>query len=157
MKKVVLAALLVIALSILVASPVFATANTKLEVIHDSAGNGTLDMLGPVAGFCNYNQDDAGNLRIVFVIKDGAANTTYQIFLVAGPSHAQATGYIEIGNLTTNEIGRGNSGDIWVPVSTLQAAPFGNGTRTDHVDAINYGPPEDVLCATPLNYTVPAP
>jgi hypothetical protein len=157
MKKVVLAALLVIALSILVASPVFATANTKLEVIHDSAGNGTLDMLGPVAGFCNYNQDDAGNLRIVFVIKDGAANTTYQIFLVAGPTHAQATGYIEIGNLTTNEIGRGNSGNIWVPVSTLQAAPFGNGTRTDHVDAIYSGPPQDVFCATPLNYTVPAP
>ncbi len=155
MKKGVLAILLVIALSVLVATPVLATPNTKLEVMHDSAVP-PMDMLGPVAGFCNYNQDDVGNLRVVFVVEGGAPNTTYQIFLVAGPTHAQAQGYIQIGTLTTNTVGRGNSGDIWVSVSTLQGAPFGPGLRIDHVDVGNYAL-NDWFTATPLEYTVPAP
>lgn len=157
LKVVCLFALLV--LGALLASPVLATPNTKLDLVTDcSAGcPEALDMAGPMAGFVNFNQDDTGALRVVVAVKKGVPDTTYEIFLVCGPTHALACGFISIGTLTTNGQGNGNSGAISVSVATLVAAPFGSGARTDHIDLlVGVGDlSAGVLAASVLEYTVP--
>lgn len=155
------------------AVPGHATPNTKLLIIQDSAGCGGVgqpvcgaadsDMAGPSGtgnrgfGFVNYNQNAEGELRVVVALKNATPNTTYEIFLVCGPTHATACGFITIGFLTTNGQGNGNSGAIHVPVTTLQAPPFGSGARTDHVDLLaSVGDlSAGFYAATPVSYIVP--
>lgn len=160
--------LALIAAVLMIASVASATPNTKLNMIQDSAGCGGAgqpacgaadsDMAGPTGfGFVNFNQDDEGNLRVVVSLKDATPNTTYEIFLVCGPTHALACGFITIGFLTTNVQGNGNSGAIIVDVTTLQAAPFGSGARTDHIDLLQ-GVGDlsaGFYVVTPVAYTVP--
>jgi hypothetical protein len=133
----------------------FSTGNTKLAVIHDTA-DGAIDNLGPVAGLCNYNQNGAGDLRVVFNIMNGRPNKTYSIFLFNAPTWTTWTTGLVMGTLTTNDDGRGCSGDIWIPVSTLQGPWLGSGSHSCMVAASNvYFGARDIFDATPLNFTVP--
>jgi len=143
----------------LLASSAVATPNTKLDLVNDCGGfgpGGACDMAGPTAGFLNYNQDDTDNLRVVVSMKDGKPNTTYEIWLVCGPTHASACGFITIGTLTTNVQGNGTA-SLSVDLATLQAAPFGSGDRTDHVD-LGQGVGDlsaGFFAASVLAYTIP--
>ncbi|HZM64234.1 MAG TPA: hypothetical protein VFB59_03815 [Candidatus Saccharimonadales bacterium] len=141
-----------------IALPASAAPNTKLDLVQDcSTGcSEAVDMAGPTGfGFINYNQDDEGNLRVVASLKNAEPNTTYQIFLVCGPTHAAACGFIEIGTLTTNGQGNGNSGAVMVPLATLQSAPFGAGARTDHIDLLAGGTGAGVYATSNVDYLVP--
>lgn len=101
----------------------------------DSGGfGGPLDMRGPLVGEVTYTQP-TGNLAIRINLEFGQPNTKYQVFLVCGPAHAAACGFITIGVLATNAVGSGAVA-INVPAAVLQGAPFGPGFRTDHVDLL---------------------
>src|SRR5215471_12099438 len=113
---------------------------------------GPADMVGPVIGRVSYRQGSNGRLNLVLHTDFAQPNTTYQIFLVCGPAHALACGFITVGTLTTNATGVGNAGII-VSLATLQAPPFGCGYRTDHVDSIGGGI-SSVLTAGAINYFV---
>jgi hypothetical protein len=89
-------------------TPVSATPNTKVDMVQDCSSGCAqpTDMAGPTGfGFVNFNQDNSGALRVVVSLKDAQPNTTYQIFLVCGPTHAAACGFTTIGTLTTNVVG----------------------------------------------------
>ncbi len=137
-----------------------ATANTKVALVQDvaSGGVGTADMLGPTGyGFLNFNQNANGDLRLVVSLKNADPNTEYKgVFLVCGPTHASACSYIDVGDLTTNGQGNGNA-TMWVPVATLQASPFGSGSRTDHFDLLKGVGDQSagVYVAAGVDYIVP--
>jgi hypothetical protein len=157
MKKILLPIMVVVMLAMF--APVMATANTKVMLVEDAApgGIGVIDMIGPTGfGFVNFNQDAKYDLRVTISLKNAQCDTEYVIFLVAGPTHAQAMGYISIGTLTTNEVGNGNQ-EIQVPLSTLQAYPFGSGGRTDHIDMLKGVGDASAGCyvAAGINYFVP--
>lgn len=159
MKKISLMLAILVAIG-LAALPgkAMATSNTKIDLIQDaSAGGGeAIDMAGPTGfGFINFNQNATGDLRMVVSLKNAEPNTTYSgVFLVCGPTHSSACGFIDVGELTTNGQGNGNA-TMWLEVATLQASPFGPGARTDHFDVI--GPAGDVYAVSGINYTVPTP
>jgi hypothetical protein len=161
MKRVLLALALVIALvGLSQPSPVSASPNTKVDIFQDcSTGCAeAIDMAGPTGfGHVNFNQDETSALRVVVSLKNAAPNTTYTIYLVCGPTHAVACGFISIGTLTTNGVGNGNSSAIIVPLSTLQGSPFGSGSRTDHIDLISPSGPAGggVYAVGSVNYVVP--
>ena len=133
------------------AAPVLAAPNTKVDLVEDSA-DGAIDMLGPVVGFVNTNQNDDGDLRVVVKLKDATPLTTYTIYLTGGPTHDTATGFIVIGTLTTDEDGNGNSGAIWTDAATMATATFGNGPH--HVDMLGGGDGKS-FTASPILYTLP--
>jgi hypothetical protein len=60
--------------------------------------------------------------------------------------------------VTTNIAGNAQSGDLLVPVATLEAAPFGSGLRSDEITIVtevgdlSAGGFDQV---TPFTYTVP--
>ncbi len=129
---------------------------TNVEMVYDTDSNGLgggADMVGPVIGNVSYRQGSNGRLNLVLHTDFAQPNTTYQIFPTCGPSHALACGFITLGTLTTNAAGMGNAGII-VPLTTLQAPPFGCGYRTDHVDLIGGGISSS-LTAGAINYFVP--
>ena len=139
-------------------SLVSAAAATKIDLMQDRSAGGseTLDMDGPTGfGFVNFNQNGQDDLRLLVSLKNAEPNTTYEgMFLVCGPTHDDACGFVDIGSLTTDDDGNG-SANMWLDVETLQASPFGPGSRTDHFDLI--GPAGDVYAASGIDYTVPAP
>ncbi|HKF03446.1 MAG TPA: hypothetical protein VKB49_14105 [Candidatus Sulfotelmatobacter sp.] len=129
---------------------------TNVLMVYDSDNNGlggSTDMIGPEIGTVKYKQGAAGSLTLTLHTDFGQPNTTYNISLTCGPSHALACGFLTQGTLTTNATGVGNATDVF-PVATLQAAPFGCGFRTDHVDLIG-GAVNSVLTAGAINYFVP--
>ncbi len=158
MKRVLLALALVIALVGLSAPhTVSATPNTKVDLFQDRSDGGleAIDMAGPTGfGFVNYNQDDTSALRVLVSLKNAQPNTSYTVFLVCGPTHAAACGFIDIGTLLTNASGNGNL-SVTIPLGTLQASPFGAGSRTDHIDLIG-SPGGGVYAVSSINYTVPS-
>jgi hypothetical protein len=91
-------------------------------------------MRGPLVGEVTYVQP-GGNLGIRINLEFGQPNTKYEVFLVCGPAHAAACGFISIGTLATDAAGAGGFGAS-VPSSVLQAAPFGPGFRNDHLDLL---------------------
>jgi hypothetical protein len=149
-------------------TPVGPITETRLLVVWDTDDRGVggpFDMNGPRIGTVRYSQRPSDtlvlNIRLVFA----HPQTTYQVFLVCGPSHDESCGFITIGELATDEAGMGE-GQFVVPSQQLQAPPFGPGYRTDHIDllreeldfsrgaptagALNYfvqGPPRDVAAA----------
>jgi hypothetical protein len=138
MKKLKLmgAALAISVLGLGLATPVGATANTKLDVVQDcSTGcSQPADMNGPTGfGFVNYNQNAGGDLRIVASLKGAEPNATYSVILANGPTHATTTGFAVVGTVTTNGQGNGTT-NIAVPHTTLLSAPFGVGDQKNHID-----------------------
>lgn len=110
---------------------------TQVPVVYDSDSGGfggPLNMDGPQVGVTAYSEP-GNNLHIKLTIQYGQPNTKYEVFLVGGPSHATATGFIAIGTLLTNAAGTGANG-FTVPHATLVAPPFGAGYRTDHIDLL---------------------
>lgn len=124
--------------------------NVKLDLFRDcdiggcSPGN-PLDMQGPGGqGFVNYNQDDSGDLRVVVhMMKSGAPNSTYTVFLVCGPGgigtpHSESCGFTNLGSLSTN--GKGNAtSEFTIPKCTADALISGNAFTTGqqaHIDIL---------------------
>jgi hypothetical protein len=104
----------------------------------DAGGfGGPLDMRGPLVGEVTYTQP-GGNLALRINLEFGQPNTKYEVFLVCGPAHAAACGFITIGILATNAVGAGAVG-VNVPAAVLQAPPFGPGFRNDHLDLLAVG------------------
>ena len=112
------------------------TVTTVLLAYDTDAGGfgGPLDMRGPHVGEVSYAQP-GGNLALRINLEFGQPNTKYQVFLVCGPAHAAACGFITIGVLATNAVGTGALG-VNVPAAVLQGPPFGPGFRNDHVDLL---------------------
>lgn len=152
MKKIISAALvLAIITTLLIPSVALAAPNSKVDLIEDTA-DGVLDMDGPVVGFVNTNQDEDGNLRVVIKVKGATPLTTYTIYLTGNATHDTATGYIDIGTLTTNENGIGNSGEIIIDAATAQAPPLGAGPH--HLDIGDAGDGK-WFTSTPIPYSLP--
>src|SRR3989344_930234 len=158
--KAILSGALLLAIAVVLPQRVLASAATKVDLVQDvaSGGVGTLDMLGPTGyGFVNFNQDASGDLRLTVSLKNADPNTAYHgVFLVCGPTHASACGFVDVGELTTNGQGNGNA-TLRLSVAVLQASPFGSGSRTDHFDLLK-GVGDDsagVYVASGINYIVP--
>src|SRR4029453_8527317 len=111
---------------------------THVPLIYDTdAGGfgGPGDMNGPQIGTVAYSEP-GDNLHVKVNIEFAQPNTSYEVFLVGGPAHAMATGFLGIGTLLTDALGAG-AGAFTVPHATLLAAPFGPGYRTDHIDLLH--------------------
>ena len=141
-RAILLAATALLAVG-LIAGVANATPNQKVDLFQDGgAAGGAIDMAGPTGyGFVNYNTNASGALRIVVGLKNAQPNTTYTIFLVCGPTHATACGFIDIGSVTTDDDGNATSGAIWI-----EDPPYAGGPD-DHLDLIGGG---EVYAATPL-------
>src|SRR5437879_10183404 len=143
------------------ATPGCAKGKTKIELVNDCGGfgpGGACDNMGVAAGFVRFEQDETGGLTIDVTLRGARPETTYGIGLNCGLTIALACGFILIGALTTNAAGNARSGDIVVPVATLQVAPFGAGQRADEITMVtkvgdlSAGGFDQV---SPLVYTVP--
>jgi hypothetical protein len=110
--------------------------NRVAAVYDNDAGGfgGSLDMDGPEVGLVAYSEP-GDNLHLEIKVEFGQPSTSYEVFLVGGPAHSMATGYIAIGTLSTNAAGAG-SGIFTVAHTTLLSSPFGPGYRTDHIDLL---------------------
>lgn len=129
---------------------------TRVLLVYDNDSNGfggPLDMTGPEVGQVRYFQDGSGSLHVRIELNFGQPNTTYDVFLTCGPSHALACGFSAIDTLTTDAMGFGASGTT-VAIAVLQAPPFGPGYRSDHIDLIQVSNPSSVLTAGAINYFV---
>ena len=103
--SVALAGLAAALAAVVFAGGAAATANDKVDLQQDCGSPCVtpVDSSGPTGfGFVNYNKNEAGDLRVVAVVKNAAPNTTYDVFLVCGPTHATACGFVELGTVTTN-------------------------------------------------------
>jgi hypothetical protein len=132
--------------------------STTVQLVYDSDSGGfggPVDMDGPVVGRVGYHQDGADNLDLRIVVDFGQPNSVYQVFLTAGPAHASAHGYRDVGQLVTNALGQGSAA-IVVPFGLLEAAPFGAGCRTDHLDLMEAAGDlrKGLVTAGALNYFV---
>ena len=151
----------IVALQMLAATQGFAKEKTKVELVNDCGGfgpGGPCDNVGATAGSVKFGQDDTGALTIDVTLRGARPETTYGIFLTCGPTIALSCGFIQIGTVTTNAAGNARSGDIVVPVATLQAAPFGSGQRSDEITMVTKV--GDLSAggfdqAMPFTYTVP--
>lgn len=129
---------------------------TSVLMVYDTDSNGfggSADMIGPEIGNVRYQQNNSGGLNLGLHTDFAQPNTTYQVFLTCGPSHALACGFIAQGTFTTDATGVANVSVLFT-LATLQGAPFGCGYRTDHVDMIG-GPLSSSLTAGAINYFVP--
>jgi len=151
----------ILALQMLSATSGFAKEKTKIELVNDCGGfgpGGACDNTGVAAGFVRFEQDETGGLTIDVTLRGARPETTYVIGLNCGPTIALACGFILIGALTTNAAGNARSGDIVVPVATLQVAPFGSGQRADEITMVtkvgdlSAGGFDQV---SPFTYTIP--
>ncbi len=130
---------------------------TRVQLIYDTDSGGfggPGDMNGPEIGEVLFGEP-GGNLHIRINVEFGQPNTTYEVFLVGGPSHAMSTGFLTIGTLVTNAVGAG-SGAFTVSHGTLLTAPFGPGYRNDHLDLLHKAGDlsRGVLAAGAINYFV---
>lgn len=131
------------------------TTNVPVVYDNDTGGfGGPLDMGGPQIGIVAYSEP-GDNLHVSINIEFGQPSTSYDVFLVGGPAHALATGFISIGTLLTNAVGSG-AGVFTVPHATLVAHPFGPGYRNDHIDLLHAAGDlsRGVLTAGAINYFV---
>lgn len=129
---------------------------TNVPMVYDSDSAGftaPADMRGPEVGSVSYSQSANGSLQLRIRVEFAQVNTKYQVFLVCGPAHAAACGFITIGTLATNAAGAGAAA-IVVPVGVLQGAPFGPGYRNDHLDLIGNDPRGSILSIGAINYFI---
>ena len=118
--------------------PVGPVTSTTVPLAFDRDGvgfGGPLDMRGPLVGTVTYDQGPAGELRLRIDVEFGHPDTTYDVFLVGGPAHSMATGFVVVGSVGTDAVGAGGTG-VNVSHALLAAAPFGPGYRTDHIDLL---------------------
>src|SRR5215831_12929781 len=114
--------------------------STTVPMVYDSDSGGfggPLDMNGPVVGSVSYKQTNADDLHISIALDFGQPNTRYEVFLTCGPAHALACGFRGIAVLTTDAVGAAGNTSATVPFGVLEAAPFGPGYRTDHLDLLH--------------------
>jgi hypothetical protein len=129
---------------------------TSVPMVYDSDTAGftaPADMRGPEVGSVSYTQNANGNLQLRVKVEFAQVNAKYQIYLVGGPSHDLATGFITIGTLTTNAAGSGSTA-LTVSVALLQNSPFGPGFRNDHMDLIGDDPRTSILSIGAINYFI---
>ena len=131
--RLLLTAMAVVAALGMLVSVANAAQNQKLDLFQDGgAAGGAIDFAGPTGyGFVNYNSTASG-ARLVVALKNAAPNTTYEVYLTCGPTHALACGFISLGFVTTNASGNGNSGAIQFD------NPYVGGPN-DHIDIIGGG------------------
>lgn len=119
----------------------FATANKKLRIFQDVSDGGTepRDTAGPgIYGFANTSQDGITNdLRVVGVLKGVAPNTTYQVTIWCGPTHATPGNALYVGTITTNPKGNANTGAIIIPGASLSTCGASGYSGTAHMDFDN--------------------
>ena len=129
---------------------------TNVPMVYDSDSAGfaaPADMRGPEVGSVSYTQSAGGNLQLRIKVEFAQVNTKYEVYLVCGPAHSLACGFVTIGTLTTNAAGSGGAA-INVPAGVLQSAPFGPGFRNDHLDLIGSDPRTSILSIGAINYFV---
>lgn len=129
---------------------------TTVPMVYDSDSAGfaaPADMRGPEVGSVSYTQAADGSLQLRIKVEFAQVNAKYQVFLVCGPAHAAACGFITIGTLATNAAGSGAAA-INVPAAVLQNSPFGPGFRNDHLDLIGNDPRTSILSIGAINYFV---
>ena len=160
-KRPLLVIAAIVGLQAVSVTPGFAKEKTKIELVNDCGGfgpGGPCDNVGVPAGSVKFRQDETGALTIDVSLRGARPDTTYGIFLTCGPTIVLSCGFVKIGTVTTDAAGNARSGDLFVPVTTLQAAPFGSGQRTDEITIVtdlgdlSAGGFDQV---TPLVYTVP--
>ena len=130
--------------------------DTNVPMVYDSDSAGftaPADMRGPEVGRVSYTQSANGSLQLRINVEFAQVSTKYQVYLVCGPSHALACGFVTIGVLATNAAGSGSLA-VTVPVAVLQGAPFGPGFRNDHLDLIGSDPRTSILSIGAINYFV---
>ena len=115
-----------------------ATDNVKIAVFQDVPPGGSsadIDFMGPTGfGFVNYSQDDiTGDMHVTASLKGVAPDKTYFIFLVNGPDHTSASGFVLIAALTTNIRGNGTA-PVTVPAAVLEFLAFGAESVLGHID-----------------------
>ena len=116
-----------------------AAPNTMATVFEDVApGSGdAIDFSGTDVphAFVNFNQDDeTGDLRIVTKLhKIGVGGAEYVIWLVCGTGDHLGCGYTQIGTITLNDQGNGNSDEIIVAKCEAEALLAAN-SGAGHID-----------------------
>jgi hypothetical protein len=140
-------------------APVGPITETQIPVVWDTDDRtigGPPDMNGPRIGTVQYSQRFDGSLVLEIRLVFAHPLTTYQVFLVCGPSHDQACDSVTLGVLTTDGAGTGQAG-FQIPVFALQFPPFRPGYRTDHIDLLQGTGDftKGVLAAGAVNYYVP--
>ncbi|MDR7274420.1 hypothetical protein [Catenuloplanes atrovinosus] len=131
---------------------------TTVPLIYDSDDRGfagPADMDGPVVGTLRFRLRPGGELDLEFALEYGHPNIRYDVALTAGASHDLGSGWVQVGILTTGPDGRGSAA-ISVPPGVLRQPPFGPGSRTDHVDIIEFGKlfTAGAFAAGAVNYVV---
>ena len=94
----------------------------------------------------------------MIVLKNAEPDRLYKVHLVEGPTHAQATGTVDIWTITTDGNGYVQT-TIIVSVAALQSEPLGSGEHTDHIDMLGetYPSTSGAYVVTGVNYYVPQP
>jgi hypothetical protein len=160
-RSVTLLLLLFAAVAVTTLAPAASASRITQELIFQDCGTGCpepVDMAGPTGfGWVNYYTIGDGDLKVTVALHHAEPNTTYEIFLVCGPTHDTACGFTVIGSLTTDAYGRGRANQIIVRLATLQAPPYGSGDRTDHIDLLKSAGDLSggLYAAGNINYTVP--
>lgn len=134
-----------------------APAGTVVPLIDDCGGaaGGACDNIGPPVGSVSYTKTSAGALQFTFTVTGAAANTTYAVWLVCGPTHAAVCGAQQFGTLTTDSSGNANA-VITASAATLQLLHPAPGTHTDHLDLVPPGGGGlSTTAANPITYSTP--
>jgi hypothetical protein len=110
--------------------------------------------LGPGAGAVAYGVDDEGTLWLAVSLRGAAPDAVHEVYLVCGPTVAEACGYAPLFELMTDARGDAAGAEAPVALTALEAAPFGAGARLDHltvVELTGFG----AYVSDPLSYAVP--
>jgi hypothetical protein len=140
------------------AVPAIAAKNINLNVFQDVSDGGVelRDTVGNGSyGFANTNQNANGDLRVVGALMGVAPNTTYDVVIYVGPTHANAIAILYSGNITTNAQGNANTGAIIIPAASLSGFWGGSGyIGVGHIDFDNVST-TGTYVATGIPYIVP--
>jgi hypothetical protein len=92
----------------------------------------------PGFGAVAHGVDDEGTLWLAVSLRGAAPLTVHGVFLVCGPTVAEACGYAEVGSVTTDGRGDADSAEIMVGLTTLEAMPVAAGERRDHLTVVDW-------------------
>lgn len=112
---------------------------------------GARDMIGPRVGWVIAKQLRNGDLEVNVEVRRADANSSYNVIVYCGPTHANAIAVLAFGSpVTTNASGAG-SGSVLISAASIAAA-CGSGSHTGHVDLDSA---TTTRAATPLNFSSP--